>query len=690
MSTQLQPAIGSSSIAVHLDEIATTLLLENSEEISSGAVDRLGKEFATLRSTAVEINRSDIATAVERLEQQFYGEPELRKTANLMQQLEALQEICRGESAGCEQAIDSLAQDPEMVSEFIVESREHLSNIESLSLQLEQDPSNSEAIHSLFRSFHSMKGLAAFLELHRIQKFAHEVESLLDLVREGQLAVGADLIDVVLASKDFLARCVDAVETNSLNSIPGEELQLVSRIRVLGKGQPNTPSISGEAAQSNPSESQREHGPTLASVPNTPASAPGDGAAEEVRAETSALVDTPREAQAAKKPASENLSVRVDTAKLDHLMDMVGEMVIAESLIRTELTTEHENNQSLQRKLSQLAHITSEVQRTTMGLRLVPIGPLFIRTSRIARDLAKKFGKLVEIEFIGEETEVDKGMLEELTDPLMYMVRNAIDHGIEEPEARVRAGKSQSAKLVLAAYHQGSQIVVEIRDDGRGLDPDKILNKARQKGLVGDQPLEKRQILELIFMPGFSTAEQVTAVSGRGVGMDVVRRQLEKMRGSIDTESVLGSGTTFKLKLPLTRAIIDGLVVSVGSSKYVVPVSYVREIFRPTTTDYMQVHAREEMVRFHDRLVPVMRLHSKLNVHTTVKRATEAVLVVVDVGGKVFALMVDQLIGKQEIVIKALGSALRNARGVSGATILGDGRVGLILDLHALGGTSNA
>jgi len=379
--------------------------------------------------------------------------------------------------------------------------------------------------------------------------------------------------------------------------------------------------------------------------------------------------------------------VRVDTAKLDYLVDMVGEMVIAQSLVRHNGTLAATADPILHRDLAQLARITGEVQRTAMAMRMVPIGALFQRTARQIRDLSRKVGKPVELVTRGDDTELDKTIAEELSDPLMHMVRNAIDHGIEASAAREAAGKPAQARITLAAYHQAGQIVIEIADDGRGLDCQKILAKARQKGLVDDGAhLSETEVFRLILEPGFSTAEQVTDISGRGVGMDVVRKQVEKLRGRIEIRSQAGQGTTFLLKLPLTLAIIDGLVVTIGRHRYIVPLFAVREMFRPAAESMFSVQNRQEMAMVRGKLLPMLRLYRRFGLTPRTEDPCQALLIVAETEGQPFCLMVDDLIGKQEVVIKSLGEGLGHVPGVAGGAILGDGRVGLILDMDGLWG----
>jgi len=337
----------------------------------------------------------------------------------------------------------------------------------------------------------------------------------------------------------------------------------------------------------------------------------------------------------------------------------------------------------LQRKIAHLTRITAELQKTAMAMRLVPVGPLFRKMARLVRDLSRQFGKRVQMETQGDDIELDRTIVEELADPLMHMVRNALDHGIETPEARRAAGKNEEAHLLLRAQHRAGQVVIELTDDGRGLDREKILEKASQRGLIAStDTLSDSEIYNLIFEAGFSTAAQVTNVSGRGVGMDVVRRHSEKLRGRIEIRSTPGQGATFLLKLPLTLALIDGLVVTVGQERYIVPLFAVREMFRPKPDTVWTVHERAEMALVRGTLLPVVRLAQRFGVTPRSDDPLEGVLVVAEVEGQRFCVLVDALIGKQEVVIKGLGETFNKVQGIAGAAILGDGRVGLILDLE--------
>ena len=673
-----------------IDELATRTVLDGpNAELADGLI-ALGA--MAQRGGCVETARiaADLAAGIRAA-----GDDELLAIeSNLPNSMAQLQQALQDEAHKCVAPADgrasvtpqpppsnSLAQDPELVGEFIVESREHLISIETQMLALEQNPANTEAIHSVFRGFHTIKGLAGFLELATIQEVAHDVETVLDLARNSKLAISSSVVDVVLEGADYLKQSIDAVEAEVAGRTCQPVLRnpnLLARIKQLTTGDVPPPP---------------EQAPALADLAQSLAALETAPVADAVAIPgTAEAVSSPPEAAAKEQPgkggdgkAADTSSVRVETRKLDYLLETVGELVIAQSLIRHNPALAALQDPKLLGGLSQLARITSEVQRTTMGMRMVPIGQVFQRTARLVRDLSRKAGKQVELETSGEDTELDKTIAEELSDPFMHMVRNAIDHGIETAEEREAAGKSPTARVRLAAYHQGGQIVVEISDDGRGLDRAKILKKALQQGLVEDgAQLSDTEVFHLIFMPGFSTAAVVTEISGRGVGMDVVMKHVQKLRGRIETQSKPGAGTTFFLKLPLTLAIIEGLVVVVGSQRYIVPIFAVREMFRPTPDVLSTVQGRDEMALVRGRLLPVVRLCRRFGVQPRSEDPCDGLLVVAECEGKQFCLLVDDLAGKQEVVIKNLGDSLKKVPGVAGGAILGDGRVGLILDMDSV------
>jgi two-component system chemotaxis sensor kinase CheA len=379
--------------------------------------------------------------------------------------------------------------------------------------------------------------------------------------------------------------------------------------------------------------------------------------------------------------ATSGATVRVNTEKLDSLMDVVGELVIVQSQLLETARLQSDGNTTLHRDVAQLSRIAKDLQRTAMSLRMIPLRQTFQKMERLARDLGKELGKRVQFETSGGETELDRTVVEEIADPLVHMVRNALDHGLEPGGMRLAADKPEAGTIHLRAYHQGSSLVIELRDDGRGIDPERIHRKAVEKGLVPPgSSFTREEILGLIFAPGFSTAEQVTSVSGRGVGMDVVKRNIEKLRGKIEISSELGKGSTFKVRLPLTMAIIDGLVVRVGDERFILPSSSVQMALRPTRESISTIHGAGEVLDLRGKLLPIHRLHRRFNITARALSPWEGILVIMETSGKVSALLVDEMVSKQEVVIKNLGGYMQGMPGIAGGAILGDGNIALILD----------
>ena len=378
-------------------------------------------------------------------------------------------------------------------------------------------------------------------------------------------------------------------------------------------------------------------------------------------------------------------TVKVETQKLDGLIDLVGELVITQSLITSSESIKFLKEQKINKDLAQVSRITSELQRNAMSLRMVQINQTFRKMNRLVRDLAGKFEKDVEFTTYGDDTEIDRNMVENLYDPLVHMIRNSLDHGLEHPKERLANGKAPKGQVVLKAYHQGGNVIIELSDDGRGLDTEKVVGRALERGLIQPgEALSEAAIHNLVFQPGFSTADKITEISGRGVGMDVVRKSIEALRGKVDFSSRPGQGSTFTIRLPLTLAIIDGMIVRVGDNRYILPTISINQSFRPKPEDYFTVKNQGEMIKVRDNLLPLVRLDRLVNVDGAVTEPADALVVVVENEGQRRCLLVDEVLGKQEVVIKSLGERLKYVRTLAGGTILGDGRVGLILDVNGL------
>lgn len=381
----------------------------------------------------------------------------------------------------------------------------------------------------------------------------------------------------------------------------------------------------------------------------------------------------------------ENSSIRVGVEKVDQLINLVGELVITQAMIEQRIAAldpvEHER---LVNSVGQLTRNTRDLQEAAMSMRMMPMDYVFSRFPRMVRDLAGKLGKKVEFITQGASTELDKGLIERIIDPLTHLVRNSVDHGIEMPEARVKAGKHEIGSLTLLATHRGGNIVIEVSDDGGGLNRDRILEKAKQNGLDVNDNMPDGDVWQLIFAPGFSTAEKVTDISGRGVGMDVVKRNITAMNGSVEIKSAVGYGTTISISLPLTLAILDGMSVALGDSVYVIPLNLIVETLQPAVADVRTVTGQGYMVHVRGEYLPIIALHQLFNQHSQFTDPTKGVLVLIEAEGKKAALFVDSLVGQQQVVIKSLETDFRKVKGISGATIMGDGAVALILDIPAI------
>jgi two-component system, chemotaxis family, sensor kinase CheA len=547
-------------------------------------------------------------------------------------------------------ALSPMAAGPGMPwGDFALEAREHLASIEAELLRLEHAPDSAESIHALFRSFHTIKGLAAIAGAETAREVAHQTENLLEEVRSGSRVVNSILINLALASGDFLGEVVSAAEQ-------------------LDRGE--------EAAI------PEDAGPLLDRLYTATGSRTASAA--DTAGALSAKQDLP-----CRQRHRNGSAVKVDTAKLDQLVDLIGELVMAQSLVRLDPALVSLTDSNMEKNLNQLLRITGELQKAAMSLRVVPVGQTFRRMARVFRDLVQDSGKVAKLEMAGEDAELDRTLVEHLADPLMHMVRNAVDHGLERPDEREIAGKPAEGRIRLSANHESGHVVIEVSDDGRGLDRERILRKAIERGMVKEpHQLTPAEILELISAPGFSTSEQVTAVSGRGVGMDVVKREIERLRGRVEVRSEPGKGTTFLLRVPVTLAIVDALVVKHGNNHYILPLFTVREIVNPGGVIIHTLEGRNEVALLGDRVVPVLRMEVMLGESARrsgrVRTTEESVLVVVVVGTRQVALAVDEVIGEQEVVFKNLGEWMGPVRGVAGSAILGDGSVGIILDLDAL------
>lgn len=558
--------------------------------------------------------------------------------------------------------------DAPLVLDFITEASEHIESSEAGLLELEAKPDDNEVINQIFRAFHTIKGMAGFLNLTEIGSLAHSAENLLDLARNGKLALTGKNTNVIFESIDLLKKMIATLKEAVENGIPLHQEQSLSDL--LAKLEASAEGRDVEIALDTPEAKEEDE--------------KLDNILEIKKDEPKAGYTAPQNNVSRKAHASDE-KIKVSTTRLDNLINMTGELVIAQLMVSEQasekITTDHELN----RKITHQGKIIRDLQELSMSMRMVPIAAVFHKMARLARDLSQKADKAINFVTSGEETELDRNIVDKIADPLVHMIRNSADHGVESPEERTKAGKDPTGRIELRAFHQAGNIVIEIEDDGKGLDKERILKKAIDNGVVEHgQDLSDEEIFKLIFHAGLSTAQKITSVSGRGVGMDVVKKNIEALRGKIDISSTPGKGSTFTIRLPLTLAIIDGQVVKIGNDRYIVPINSIIRTLRPEAKQISSVQNRGEMVMERGELLPLVRLYKLFGATPITEDPTESLLVIIEEDNKKCCLLVDELLGQQQVVIKSLGDSLAGAKGVSGGAIMGDGKISLILDAPGL------
>ncbi|HET9961019.1 MAG TPA: chemotaxis protein CheA [Nitrospiraceae bacterium] len=612
----------------------------------------------------------------------------------------------------------------EILNDFLTESNEMIEVLDQRFVALEADPTNKDLLNEIFRAMHSMKGSAGFLGFTHLVDVAHRGENILNKLRQGEMAVIPAVISVILEAVDVIkALMADIKDTGTDNNVATAMIAAKLDDIINGKigdtptppppSAPRPPASSAAGAQDATDKASAAASPStlgeilvneglatkeqvldaLNAQQHQPDPKPPLG---EILLQAKAITERALDHALQKqekpgKPAEEDATIRVETKRLDSVMNLVGELVLGRNRlikIGTQLEQSHESDpqvRALGETLAQLNLVTTDLQLAVMKTRMLPIKKVFAKLPRMVRDLSQKLGKQVRLEMRGEETELDKSVADEIGDPLVHIVRNAIDHGIETPAERQQKGKSGEGSLVIAASQEGNSIVIRISDDGRGIAVDKVKAKALAKGLISEAELatmEHREVLNLIFLPGFSTAEKVTDVSGRGVGMDVVRTNIRKINGTVDLESEQGKGSQIIIKLPLTIAIIQALMVEVQRSIFAIPLSSVIEAVRITKSDIKTINGRE-VLHLRDRVLPLIRLAQEFEVPQEIDR-DRFYVVVAALGDRRVGIVVDELRSQEEVVIKSIWDYLETVKGVSGATITGEGKVVLILDTSEL------
>jgi two-component system, chemotaxis family, sensor kinase CheA len=587
-------------------------------------------------------------------------------------------------------------EDQELLEGFLAETTELLEKLDDDLVALEKSSDDADLLNRIFRSIHTVKGASSFLGFDLLVKVTHKTEDVLNRLRKGELQVTSEIMDVVLEATDLVKVLVSDIKAGDI-----QEREIDSTIAKL------LPLLTESAAPAAPAASTV----TPVEAPATPVAAP---VAEPAAPPPSAAAQQPPPAppqktggeMVAKKPASppksadskgddlsDNTTVRVDVKRLDDLMNQVGELVLERNrMIQINQTLQQGDvnkvdfNEEFSKLTKRMNFVTSELQMQVLKMRMLPVDKVFKKFPRIVRSMARDLGKEVDLQIFGEETELDRSVVDEIGDPLIHLIRNAMDHGLEGPEDRIAAGKPRVGTLVLAAVHEGNQIIISIKDDGNGIDTDRVGRKAVEKGLVSEEQLaamSQRELFDLIFLPGFSTKDKASDLSGRGVGMDVVKTNIKKLNGLIEIKSEKGQGSEFILRLPLTLAIIQSLLVEVEGEVYSIPLSSVLETLR---VDQRQFHVigGQEVLKLRDLVLPLVRLESVFKVQKRNEPEDFCYVVVVGSADKRMGLVVSRLVGQQEVAIKSLGNYLANVPGIAGSTILGDGRVALIIDPFGL------
>ncbi|TLD86877.1 hybrid sensor histidine kinase/response regulator [Helicobacter sp. MIT 03-1616] len=633
----------------------------------------------------------------------------------------------------------------EIMEDFLVEAFEMIERLDQDLVELESNPEDLDLLNRIFRVAHTIKGSSSFLNFDILTRLTHNMEDVLNKARRDELKITPDVMDVVLHSIDLMKSLLNAIRDNGTDANSGIDIDdTVVRLQAISNG---GAASEAEATAAAPApEDQAVAAPSNNTNANNPLADEPDldyahMSGEEVEAEIerllkkrqeadkqaraaqkanggAAAVQTPKAPDAAPAPkptpaaapkptpkpaakkagdekapaANVEQTVRVDVKRLDHLMNLIGELVLGKNrLIKIYGDVEERYDgekflEELNQVVASISSVTTDVQLAVMKTRMQPVGKVFNKFPRMVRDLSRELNKNIDLIISGEETELDKSIVEEIGDPLVHIIRNSCDHGVESPEIRAAAGKPETGTVKLKAYNEGNHIVIEITDDGKGLDADMLKHKAMEKGLISEREADSmsdKEAFALIFKPGFSTAAAITNVSGRGVGMDVVKTNIEKLNGIIDIESEKGVGTTQKLKIPLTLAIIQALLVAVQEEYYAIPLASVIETVRVSQDEIYTVDGKS-VLRLRDEVLPIVRLADIFKVDSVLENTSEVYVVVIGLAEQKMGVVVDYLVGQEEVVIKSLGYYLKGTEGIAGATVRGDGKITMIVDVAAM------
>ena len=579
--------------------------------------------------------------------------------------------------------ISSLIDD-EALKIFYIEVNELLDDIENNLMILINDLTKTDLFQDIFRSVHTLKGNFGLFDFAELQDFAHKAETIMDKLINNKIEVNSQTIEDLVSFTDHLKEGVDFSTNNNLKSWDKEK-----HLTLLDKYLNETIQPEKGNIMQNKNDDQKEIKLNISNEPepqSDPLPEQNNTPSPATSTENKEKKNTSTETEIVKK------DIRIDTQKLDYLNDIVGELLIAKTMIFKDIDFTNKRGEQLKKSFHFFSKVLNELQDTSMAMRMIPVSSLFKKMVRIVHDISKKTNKKVKIEFFGESTEVDKSLIDVINNPLLHMLRNSVDHGIEETEEdRIKAGKPREGKIRVGAVHESGEVWIIVSDDGRGLDKDTILKKASETGLIeGDgSQLTDQDIYQLIFAPGFSTAKEVSDISGRGVGMDVVIQNIQKMKGRIVIDSKQGAGTTFTIKIPLTLAIIDGMLVKCGNFKYTIPIESIKESIKAKDKEIDQITQGQQLIKIRNRMIPIVRLNQIHKIKNATEDIEKGILMIVESRGNTVALLVDKLLGQHQTIIKSLPSYFEHIKlnyinGISGCSIQGDGEVGLILDVATL------
>ncbi len=611
----------------------------------------------------------------------------------------------------------------EILEDFLIEAFELIEQLDQDLVELENNPEDLELLNSIFRVAHTIKGSSSFLNLDVLTELTHHMEDVLNKARKSEIILTPQIMDIVLESIDLMKALLFSVrDTGNDNNADINIAPTCAKLDAISKGE-EIKEVSEEKEEIKPQEQELQEDYS-------------DMSDEDVEAEIERLLQEKRDEKKKKKQAKSNeimeenqkkekeqpsskpkdfqkkkiqpkentapikksssstleQTIRVEVKRLDHLMNLIGELVLGKNRllkIYDDVEERYEGEkflEELNQVVSSVSLVTTDLQIAVMKTRMLPVAKVFNKFPRMVRDLSRELHKNIDLKISGEETELDKSIIEEIGDPLVHIIRNSCDHGIEDPKDREKAGKPENGTIELKAYNEGNAIVIEIVDDGKGLDTNMLVEKSLEKGIITEREadnMSEKEIFSLIFKPGFSTASSVTNVSGRGVGMDVVKTNIEKLNGIIDIDSELGKGTIIRLKIPLTLAIIQALLVGTQEEYFAIPLSSVLETVRVPAEDIYSIEGKD-VLRLREEILPLVRLSDVFDIEEVFDSGENLYIVVIALADSKLGVVVDTLVGQEEIVIKSLGDYLKGIKGIAGATIRGDGRVTLIIDVGAL------